>query len=98
MAFPKNLILKLSLGVKSYKKGISLSIWLILLAILVQEGFAFQRVAQMVSKSRTEPFVVIKDRGVRVNFENYNAVISKIENGKTFTASSTISRNPFSPF
>lgn len=49
----------------------------------------------LIIQSYQEPVVVNKNRGVRINFTDYDAVVQRIENAKNFQSQEDIIANPF---
>jgi hypothetical protein len=45
------------------------------------------------NKNSTPP--PVKDKSVRINFENYDAVVKRLENGNNFTPTGGVTKNPF---
>lgn len=87
----KNILLKFT----SLKKRISAIFWLALLIIFVLEFFVISNSINLILGMYKNPQAVKKTPGVRINFENYNYVIERMEKGKTFQNSPRVSKNPF---
>lgn len=72
--------------------------WLFLIvfvAVLVMEFFTLKNSWRIVNESRIEPPFVAKDKGVRINFENYNFAVKKIEDGRTYEPPQSAIPSPF---
>ena len=76
-------------------KNFSWLFYLIFVVLVVFEIIEIKQSVEIVLASRQEPEVVIKDKGVRINFESYNVVVKKIEGGQSYEPPQDYVRNPF---
>jgi hypothetical protein len=63
--------------------------------IFVLEFFVVMRSVNIILETRQQPEVTKKAPGVRINFENYDYAVERIEKAKTFHTSVRVNQNPF---
>jgi hypothetical protein len=94
----KNINLKLS-GIKISAAGVAKSLgWVFLgafLILVVLEGFEINRSVQLIYAAGEEPPLVSQEKGVRINFDNYNDVVNRIEQAPNFVPTGGIYTDPF---
>jgi len=67
------------------------------LLLVLFEAFEINASVQIILQSNEVPPAPIVSKGVRINFENYNAVVERIEHGDSFIPTGGINRDPFNP-
>lgn len=67
-----------------------------LLLILVMEGLVIRDALKIVLQLEGQAAPQAPRGGVRINFEDYDANLKRLENGKNYQPSGGTSRNPFS--
>ena len=67
----------------------------ILILIFVMQALEIKKSVDVILSSNQETVAPVSKRGVRINFENYDKVIDRIQNGQIFVPSHTITKNPF---
>lgn len=77
------------------KKNTNLFFWLLLLAVFVLEGLVIKRSVDIVQNSNMLVGGVPTSRGVRVDFETYHGILSRLEQNRSFRPSSSFVPNPF---
>jgi hypothetical protein len=76
-------------------KNFSWLFYLILIIVLAFEVIEVQKSVEIMLESKREPAVMVKDKGVKINFDDYNAVVKKIENGQIYQPPQNNVSNPF---
>ena len=77
-------------------KNLSLLFFAVFLFLIVLEVFEIQISWQIISNADQQPVVTGGEKGVRINFENYNKVVDRIEHSDSFQPTGGITVNPFS--
>lgn len=63
--------------------------------ILILDVIRVKNSVQVVLNIHTEPEPIVKEKGVRINFENYDKVIKRIQDGKNYQPKIEVIVNPF---
>lgn len=93
MANLKTANLKSLLG--AFKTNYTMVLWVLLLVLFALEGFALKDSVMSVLNS-AQPVVDTKlPSAVRVNFKDYQGIVSRMESAKTFKPSPPLEHNPF---
>lgn len=95
---PKNISISLG-GLKNFSgkavKNLSWLFFAVFLGLLVLEIFEIQNSTAIIFGVNQAPPVAGVEKGIRINFDNYNAVVGRINQASAFTPSGGISKNPF---
>lgn len=79
-----------------FAKNLNLLFFAVFLILLVFEILQINTSLQMILKFRREPQTLAsKEKGVRINFEDYYQVVDRVERAKTFQPTRIIVKNPF---
>lgn len=78
-----------------FSKNIAWVFFGIFLLLVILEIFKIKQSVQIILNSNVEAAPVSAQRGVRINFADYDKVAHRIEAAKTFTPSGGIYNNPF---
>ncbi len=93
--FSKISIKNLFKNVDVLKKNIGLVFWAILAVVIILEIFVIKASVLKVVESHSEPISQVKEKGVRINFEDYNKVINRINAAKDFEVTKPVVNDPF---
>lgn len=78
-----------------FVKNLSWLFFVIFLGILVIEAFEIKTSVQITLNAGKEPVVVSKEKGVRINFDDYDKIVQRIEAAQNFEPTGGITKNPF---
>ena len=92
---PKIEIKDLLKRLEKFKKNLGLVFWLIFIVLLFFELITVKTLVGQILDSYKDPDFVIKDKGVRLDFEGYNRVVDRINSGQRFRVEDRIEYNPF---
>lgn len=94
----KNINLKLT-GIKISAAGIAKSLgWIFLAAfvvLIILEGFEVNRSVRLIYAAGQEPLLPSQEKGVRINFDTYDEIVSRIEQAPDFVPTGGIYADPF---
>lgn len=76
-------------------KNLSWLFFAIFLVLLVFEFFKVQNSVAVINSINQEPPLVGVEKGIRINFENYNQVVDRIQQASIFRPTDGITKNPF---
>ena len=65
------------------------------LVLVLFEIFEINTSLRIILDVNQEPEALKNARGVRINFDNYNQVVGRIEQADTFEPANNIGKNPF---
>ena len=82
-------------GLAKFSKNLSWLFLTILIVILLMEALEIKQSVQIVLSSNDEPVVASHQEGVRIDFKNYDKVISRIQQVQGYEVSSTTLPSPF---
>lgn len=89
-----------NLDVKTLLKNVGKNLaWIFFgafVVLVILELIEINHSAQIVVSSGKEPAVIIQPKGVRINFNDYDSDVQRIQNAQFFTPSSTPIKDPFS--
>lgn len=72
--------------------------YIILAGILLLEAMVIKDTVTLVLRLEgQQPPVAANTKGVRINFEDYNKIVEKIEKAKSFRPNNNLEKNPFRP-
>jgi hypothetical protein len=80
------------------KNNLGLVFALLLLILFVLEALVLQNSVQLILNSHPKPSAVVKAKGVRINFVNYDAVTKHIDDGAVYQPPAEELYNPFTPY
>jgi len=66
-----------------------------LILLLILEAFELNNSVRLILGSGQEPPLVTQEKGVRINFDNYNEVVKRIEQAPDFQPMGGITKDPF---
>ena len=72
--------------------------WLFLagfMVLVVLEGIEINNSVQIILNSNQEPPLVNPEKGVRINFDNYDAVVNRIQSASSFVPTDGVFYDPF---
>ena len=92
--------IKLNLDIKSLFLKLTKNLnWLFFAGFIILVIFEIVKIStsvQIILKSSQEPIVsVSKEKGVRINFDNYNFSVNRIKAAGNFSPNINIRQNPF---
>ncbi len=76
-------------------KNLSWLFVFIFFVILILDAIRIKNSVQVVLNIHTEPASVVKEKGVRIDFTNYDKVAKRIQNGLGYQPKTEIISNPF---
>ena len=77
------------------KKNVGLVFWAILFIVIILEIFVIKDSILKVVESNSEQVSPKKEKGVRVNFEDYDKVINRIDAAVDFEVTEPVANDPF---
>ena len=95
----KNLNIKInfsSIGWK-IKNNLGIIYLIVIIALLTGEAFVIQRSVHLILSLNTPASQPVTSKGVRINFQAYDAAVNRINSATTFTPSGEHLPNPFTP-
>ena len=96
MADLKNIKLSsLKLPVSSLTKNLGWVFFGVFVLLAVLEAFEINSSVQIILESGQEPPLITAEKGVRINFENYNDIVTRINKAPDFEPTGGITNNPF---
>ena len=87
---PKQILSKLT-------QNLGLLFFVTFMILLVLEGVELKKSVDIVVNLNQEVPPPVEVKGVRINFDNYNLVVERIERAETFRPTGGITKNPFNP-
>jgi hypothetical protein len=88
--------IKINLDFKKLFNNYSVMLWLLLGVVLIGVGFKLQTSVSVVSDSLKQDTITIPAGGARVNFQNYDEVVKRIQTGGDYVPSRDSDIDPFS--
>ncbi len=76
-------------------KNLSWLFVFIFIIILILDALQIKNSVKVVLNVNSEPELVVKEKGVRIDFANYDKVINRIMLGKSYEPNIEITANPF---
>ena len=83
-----------SLGAK-FRSNSTLIFYLVFILILLFELWVLYPAGRQILASQGAPQGIVPSKGVRLDFEEYEQSINRIENGKDYSPEPPIFQNPF---
>ena len=79
----------------NFSKNLAWLFLILFLVLVALEALEVETSVSIVLQSNRPPAQVVVEKGSRINFDNYNWVVDRINAAKTFQPSGGISNNPF---
>jgi hypothetical protein len=80
---------------KALKKNISLVFVVMLFCLFIYEAYVIKNCVYDVFFNRPEVAKPASNKSVRINFADYNAIVERIQNAKSFKVTDWAQNNPF---
>lgn len=78
-----------------FVKNLNWLFFAIFLFLLVLEAFEINSSAKIILDFNNRPEAAITDKGVRINFDNYDQIAKRIQQSDSFQPTGGITKNPF---
>lgn len=88
--------IKLNFDFKKIASNYSVMLWCLLIIVFIGIGLKLQTSVSVVSDSFKQDTVTIPAGGARVNFQNYDEVIKRIQTGGDYVPNRDSDADPFS--
>lgn len=88
--------IKINLDLKKIFNNYSLMLWLLLGVVLIAVGLKLETSVSVVTGSLKQDTVTIPAGGARVNFQNYDEVVKRIQTGGDYIPNKDSDVDPFS--
>jgi hypothetical protein len=88
--------IKINIDFRKLFNNYSVMLWLLLGVVLIGVGFKLQTSVSVVSGSLKQDTITIPAGGARVNFQNYDEVVKRIQTGGDYIPNRSSNLDPFS--
>ncbi len=85
---PKHFLVQLT-------KNLSLLFFVVFIILLIFEAIQIKKSVDIILNFNEEAAPMVAVKGVRINFDNYNQVVKRIQDAENFRPTGGIRRNPF---